>query len=274
VSVRARILVAVCTAVVAAVAVTACGGDAEPARTATTVTTQAAASDALQSMPDVAAGSQTIPRPASPKRHDAALLRTAFASAQSMWREEFAAASVPWADARVHLFEGTVETACGPGSAASGPFYCPADHGVYLSTRFFDALARTYGLSSGFAAGYIVAHEVGHHIQQLLGIHRRVAIANTQDPEGANGRSVRVELQADCFAGIWLHAVSHAGQLDELDVGDILRAAAVVGDDFRRMRAGAEPAPETWTHGSSRQRTAAVLLGLQSGAPSACDTLG
>jgi predicted metalloprotease len=261
-------ILAVCAGIVVALAFTACGGDAGPARTVTT------ASDALQSMPDVAAGSRSIPRPASPKRHDAALLRESFTSAQSMWREEFAAVPTPYTDARLHLYDGPVMTGCGPGDPSVGPFYCPADHGVYLNTRFFDALARTYGLSSGFAAGYIVAHEVGHHVQQLLGIHRRVAIADARDPEGANGRSVRVELQADCFAGIWLHAVSQAGQLDELDVGDILRAAAVVGDDFRRMRVGAELAPETWTHGSSRQRTAAVLLGLQSGAPSACDTLG
>ena len=129
-----------------------------------------------------------------------------------------------------------------------------------------------FGLASPFAPGYVTAHEVGHHVQQLLGLHARVAQANAEDPGGTNPRSVRVELQADCYAGIWLHYVARAGQLSDADVADILRAAAVVGDDFQRNRAGAELAPETWTHGSSAQRVHWVSTGKRSGLPADCNT--
>jgi uncharacterized protein len=167
-----------------------------------------------------------------------------------------------------------VDTACGHQTAQTGPFYCPAGHGVYLNTHFFDTLARTFGLRSPFAPGYVVAHEVAHHVQQLLGLHARVAAADAADPAGANNRSVRVELQADCYAGIWLHYVARAGQLSQADVDDILRAAAIVGDDFQRNKAGAELAPETWTHGSSAQRVHWLSVGKDTGRPGDCDTFG
>jgi predicted metalloprotease len=133
-------------------------------------------------------------------------------------------------------------------------------------------LARKYGLQSGFAAGYITAHEVAHHVQELLGVHQRVAAANASDPAGANARSIQVELQADCYAGVWLHTVSARGELTEADVRDIVTAATVVGDDYQRNSAGADLAPETWTHGSSADRVRWVLTGLQQGIPSACNT--
>jgi predicted metalloprotease len=146
------------------------------------------------------------------------------------------------------------------------------DRGVYLNTAFFAALARRFDLRSPFAPGYVTAHEVAHHVQHLLGLHARVAAANAQDPDGANDRSVRVELQADCYAGIWLHSVARAGQLSEADVADILRAAEVVGDDFQRNKAGVELAPETWTHGSSAQRIHWLSVGKDTGLPADCDT--
>jgi predicted metalloprotease len=142
---------------------------------------------------------------------------------------------------------------------------------VYLNTDFFDALAHAYRLDSPFAPGYVTAHEVAHHVQQLLGVHGRVAAANAQDPAGQNARSVRVELQADCYAGVWLHAVARAGELSQDDVSDILTAAAIVGDDYQRNRAGRELAPETWTHGSSEQRVHWVTTGKLSGLPGDCD---
>ena len=203
---------------------------------------------------------------------DTAFLRAAFDSAQSLWQQKFAAAGLEYAPAHLIFFHTAIETPCGRQTAHTGPFYCPAGHGVYLNTDFFDALARTFGLNSPFAPGYVTAHEVGHHIQQLLGLHQRVALANADDPAGTNNRSVRVELQADCYAGIWLHFVARAGQLSTADVTDILRAAEVVGDDFQRNKAGAELAPETWTHGSSAQRIHWVSVGKSTGLPSDCDT--
>jgi predicted metalloprotease len=249
-------------------------GTATPTATATATATATPQIEdaAVAKMPEVEAGQSELPEPASPKVHDANVLHDAFASSEAMWAREFAAAGARYQHAKLVFFHSTVRTPCGEQTREVGPFYCPASLGVYLNTAFFDALARTFGLSSGFAAGYIVAHEIGHHVQQLLGVHHRVAVANESDPDGANGRSIQVELQADCYAGVWLHTVSRQGELSESDVSDILRAAAVVGDDFQRNQAGADLAPETWTHGSSEQRVRWVLTGLQSGRPDSCDT--
>jgi predicted metalloprotease len=277
----------IATVLAAGVLATACGSSDSPSSTATptatatataTVTATAAPADArieaaaVERMPEVPADAVTLPAPVSTKVHDPALLHSAFASSEAMWNREFSDAGARYQHAKLVFFHTTVRTPCGEQSRETGPFYCPPAHGVYLNTDFFDALARTYGLSSGFAAGYITAHEVAHHVQELLGVHRRVAAANQADPEGANARSVQVELQADCYAGIWLHTVSARGELTENDVADITRAAAVVGDDFQRNQAGVELAPETWTHGSSEQRVRWVLTGLQSGLPASCDT--
>jgi predicted metalloprotease len=199
-------------------------------------------------------------------------LRAAFDSAQALWRQKFDEAGLRYEPANLTFFRTAIDTPCGPADPRTGPFYCPAAHGVFLNTDFFDALGRTFGLSSPFTPGYVTAHEVGHHVQQLLGLHGRVAQANAQEPDGTNARSVRVELQADCYAGIWLHYVARSGQLTDADVADILRAAAVVGDDFQRNRAGAELAPETWTHGSSAQRVHWVSLGKNTGLPADCNT--
>jgi predicted metalloprotease len=199
-------------------------------------------------------------------------LRRAFDSAQDLWRQKFAAADLHYRPAHLVFFDAAVSSPCGHQTAQTGPFYCPLDHGVYLNTAFFDALGRQFGLDSPFAPGYVTAHEVGHHVQQLLGLHHRVAVADAQDPGGANPRSIRVELQADCYAGIWLHFVARAGQITQADITDILRAATVVGDDFQRNRAGAELAPETWTHGSSEQRVHWLTAGKESGLPADCDT--
>jgi predicted metalloprotease len=222
-------------------------------------------------MPQVPQGTQES-LDSLPAGHDAGFLHAAFRSAESVWEREFSSAGAPFQHGQVSFFHTTVRTPCGEQSRETGPFYCPADHGVYLNTEFFDALARSFGLQSRFAAGYVTGHEVGHHVQQLVGTLQRVAAANQTDPDGANARSVQTELQADCYAGIWLHTVSAAGQLTDADVADILRAAAVVGDDFQRNQAGVDLAPETWTHGSSAQRQHWLSVGLREGRPAACDT--
>jgi uncharacterized protein len=192
-----------------------------------------------------------------------------------MWTREFQAAGADYTPARLTIFHGQVHTACGAQEAHIGPFYCPADHGVYLDTRFFDALGNAVGVRLGdFARAYVVAHEVGHHVQALLGVLQQVHAANEQDPAGENARSVRVELQADCFAGIWKHTVYRRGALSQADLEDALRAATIVGDDFQQRASSGVIAPDDWTHGSSRQRTHWLTVGFEQGRPGACDTFG
>jgi predicted metalloprotease len=273
-------------AAVLAVVLAGCGSDDEPAAptatTASTATTERVRprldSPAPQQMRGVTQGAEAragvATTDAAGAAADAGFLRIVFDSAQDLWRAQFASANVPYEPAHLIFFHTLVHTPCGEQDAGTGPFYCPGGHGVYLNTDFFAALADAYGLNSGFASGYVTAHELGHHVQQLLGVNARVSQADARDPAGANARSIQVELQADCYAGIWLHAVARSGQLGQDDVQQILRAAAVVGDDYQRNRAGAELAPETWTHGSSEQRVHWVSVGKDSGDPGDCDTFG
>ena len=170
----------------------------------------------------------------------------------------------------VALFRDAVQSACGTAQAATGPFYCPADHRVYLDLSFFDELSRRFGASGDFAQAYVVAHEFGHHVQNQLG--RLGGPAN-----GPGSASVAVELQADCLAGIWGHAASQQGRFQvgrvELDPGDAeeaLRAAAAIGDDRLQRMAGGRVMPERFTHGTSAQRTEAFAQGMRSGSPQAC----
>jgi hypothetical protein len=204
-----------------------------------------------------------------------AFLTSVFHDAEAMWEREFEAAGIPYTPAKLTIFHGEVHSACGTHSASVGPFYCPADHGVYLDTRFFDALGRSVGVRLGaFARAYVVAHEVAHHVQVLLGITTRVRTADQQDPAGTNARSVRLELQADCFAGIWKHSAYQRGQVSDADIADALRAAAIVGDDFQQRRATGIVVPEDWTHGSSALRQQWLTTGFETGEPAACDTFG
>ena len=175
--------------------------------------------------------------------------------------------------ARLTIFSQQVHTACGAQPADVGPFYCPASFGVYLDPTFFTALSRKVGVRlRGFAQAYVVGHEVGHHVQTLLGIGHQKAAANEQDPARANARSVRFELQADCLAGVWMHSVYQRGELSDADLEQALNAAAVVGDDFL-AHAGQSRPPEEWTHGSSAQRQQWLKTGFEEGKPDACDTL-
>jgi uncharacterized protein len=223
--------------------------------------------DVLDRLPEVPEASQPAPH-ATP-------LTGVFDDAQAMWRQEFEAAGLDYVPAELTIFRDQVDTACGTQSAGVGPFYCPADHGVYLDTSFFDALSRQTGVQLGdLAQAYVVAHEVGHHVQTLLGTLQRKAEADQQDPAGKNNRSVRFELQADCFAGIWKHSRYRRGQLTAHDFEEALRAAAVIGDDFQQANATGTITPEDWTHGSSAQRQHWLTTGFEQGKPSACDTFG
>jgi uncharacterized protein len=230
--------------------------------------------DAIERLPQVPAATEATKHPVSANGTGGrAFLTAVFNDIQAMWNREFAAAGIRYVPARLTIFRDEVHTACGTQSAQVGPFYCGADHGVYLDIRFFDALSQHVGVQLGdFAQAYVVGHEVGHHVQLLLGISHRVAAANQQDPAGTNARSVRVELQADCFAGVWKHSSYQRGEINAQAIEDALNAAAVVGDDFQQRSATGTITPETWTHGSSAQRQHWLTVGFEQGRPAACDT--
>jgi predicted metalloprotease len=177
------------------------------------------------------------------------------------------------------LFRDSVQSACGSASAASGPFYCPGDHKVYLDLGFFAELQRRFDAAGDFAQAYVLAHEVGHHVQSLLGIDASMNRKQASDPSQRNELSVKLELQADCFAGVWGHATNREGRAAqgrmELEAGDLeegLRAAAAIGDDrIQRMSTG-HVFPDKFTHGTSKQRETWLRRGFDSGDPKACDT--
>lgn len=180
---------------------------------------------------------------------------------------------------KVRVFRDAVRSACGIAESASGPFYCPGDHYVYLDLGFFNELQSRFGASGDFAEAYVLAHEVGHHVQNLLGIDAQMRRLQSQNPGATNELSVRLELQADCLAGVWAHATNKVGRGDkglmELEPGDLeegLRAAAAIGDDrIQRMQTG-HVFPDKFTHGTSEQRVEWLRRGFDQGQPKACQT--
>jgi predicted metalloprotease len=185
--------------------------------------------------------------------------------------QSFARSGLTYVPSTLQLFSSAVRTGCGLQQSEVGPFYCPADRGVYIDLAFFAALQQQFGLG-GFAQAYVVAHEMGHHLQNLLGISSRVAAADQLNPAGAKALSVRVELQADCFAGVWAHTTYTRNLLEPGDIQQALNAAAVVGDDFLQRVQGGQIEPDNWTHGSSAQRQNWFTTGFDTGNPNACDT--
>ena len=180
---------------------------------------------------------------------------------------------------KVVLFRDSIQSACGYAGAVSGPFYCPGDHKVYLDLGFFDELARRFGAPGDFAEAYVLAHEIGHHVQNLTGIEARVREQQRADPSSANALSVRLELQADCYAGVWGHQAAQPGRAAkgevELDPGDYeqaLRAAAAIGDDRLQKLGTGRVMPEKFTHGSSQDRVTWFKRGFDQGDPRQCDT--
>ncbi|MDF3069200.1 MAG: uncharacterized protein K0R38_4801 [Polyangiaceae bacterium] len=194
-----------------------------------------------------------------------------FDDAQRTWAETFAANQRPYSKAKLVLFTDRTPTACGSGSAGVGPFYCPPDQRVYIDLSFYQELARRFGAPGDFAQAYVIAHELGHHVQNLLGIEKGVRRA--QGPaEGADSNSVKLELQADCFAGIWARSSQKRDLLEPGDIEEGLAAAAAVGDDRLQKQATGTVQPETWTHGSAAQRAQWFKRGYGSGSMSDCDT--
>jgi predicted metalloprotease len=191
---------------------------------------------------------------------------------ENVWQQVFQRSGKRYQDPTLVLFDGRVASACGMASAAVGPFYCPADRKVYLDMAFFRELSQRFGAPGDFAQAYVVAHEVGHHVQNLLGVSDQVTALQerARSKEQANDLSVRLELQADCFAGVYGNF--NQQYLDPGDIEEGLRAAAAIGDDMIQKQAQGYVAPESWTHGSSEMRVRWLKQGLQSGDPASCDT--
>ena len=177
-------------------------------------------------------------------------------------------------DARLVLFREGVQSACGDASAASGPFYCPGDQRVYVDLSFFDQLDRQFGAPGDFAQAYVLAHEIGHHVQNLTGTEKAMRSAVQRNPAAGNELSVAMELQADCYAGVWAHFAAREGIIEPGDLDEGLGAAAAVGDDRLQKMSTGRVNPESFTHGSSADRTVWFRTGLDSGDPRSCDTFG
>ena len=175
-------------------------------------------------------------------------------------------------DAKLVLFRDGVQTACGDAPSAVGPFYCPGDEKVYIDLAFFEELDQRFGAPGDFAQAYVLAHEIGHHVQNVLGLSRQVRRGQRANPDAANELSVRLELQADCLAGVWGHSTQQRGILEKGDVEEGMGAASAVGDDRIQKRARGYVNPDSFTHGSSAQRVQWFRRGLDSGDVNACDT--
>jgi predicted metalloprotease len=192
---------------------------------------------------------------------------------QSTWTRELPRATgTQYHDATLVLFRNAVQSACGTAQSAMGPFYCPLDEKVYIDLGFYDDLRARFGAPGDFAQAYVLAHELGHHVQHILGIDQQVRQAQQSSPGEGNALSVRLELQADCLAGVWGHYAQN--MLEAGDIEEGLNAAAAIGDDRLQGASGMGVNPESFTHGSSEQRVTWLRRGLQSGDPNSCDTFG
>jgi predicted metalloprotease len=196
----------------------------------------------------------TVKGAPDPQRQPLQFLSAVSTDIQGFWKQEFARSGLAYAPAEIVVFRRATQSTCGLASAATGPFYCPLDHSVYLDPGFFRELAVRFKAPGDFADAYVVAHELGHHVQTLTGITRQVDQARARELQLNNALSISLELQADCLAGVWAHSTYDRGLITTSDVAEALRAAAAVGDDRIQARTVGRIDPETWTHGSSEQR--------------------
>ena len=218
---------------------------------------------------------QQGPAPAPPADDTMArFVSVVLADTEDVWRKLFGEAGQTYREPKLALFRGAVPTACGTGQSAMGPFYCPGDQKVYIDLDFYETMRSRLGAPGDFAQAYVIAHEVGHHVQNLLGVSGKVdAMRGRMSEAQFNQLSVRVELQADCFAGVWAHHAQRARQiLEQGDIEEGLNAAAQIGDDAIQRRTRGTVVPEGFTHGTSAQRVSWFKRGIESGRMGACDT--
>ncbi|MDP5239168.1 neutral zinc metallopeptidase [Uliginosibacterium sp. 31-16] len=226
---------------------------------------------------EVSSVSQQDARPVNASPHEEALkhfVSQVLADTEKTWGILFRNAGKQYVEPRLVLFRGATETACGTGQAAMGPFYCPADEKVYIDLGFYDDLQQRFKAPGDAAQAYVIAHEVGHHVQKLLGVSEKVQQARSRLPEAqANALSVKLELQADCLAGIWVHYANQERQVLEAgDIEEVLGAATAIGDDTLQKKARGYVTPDSFTHGSSVQRMQWFRRGFDSGSLKQCDT--
>src|SRR5579871_1176299 len=222
-------------------------------------------------------GSSSIHAPAWPgssvnENRDVQLISFVLDDAQQTWTQIFAAHGRTYRHAKLVLYRDITYSGCGKAQAATGPFYCPEDEKVYIDLSFWGDLKRFGGSTADFAQAYVVAHELGHHVQKQLGIETRMRRLAAQDPGERNPLSVDLELQADCFAGVWGHSTEQRNIVHPEDVDQALKTAASVGDDHLQRMAGRAISPERWTHGSSAQRSEWFRRGLDQGTVASCKT--
>ena len=216
---------------------------------------------------------QSAPRTQARTDEMTQFVATVLAETEDVWNTIFEANGRQYREPTLVLFDGTVRSACGFASVASGPFYCPGDEKLYIDLEFYDTLARRFGAPGDFAQAYVIAHEVGHHIQNMVGVLPRFnEMRRSMSEVEANQMSVRVELQADCFAGIWAHFTAQKGLLERGDIEEAINAATQIGDDTLQKRTQGYVVPESFNHGTSAQRREWFARGLESGDLNACDT--
>ena len=223
------------------------------------------------SVPTVFVDQAQVP---APRDEIGNFISVVLADTEDTWTQIFAEEGDTYIPPRLRYFEGSTRSACGTASAEAGPFYCPTDRRVYIDLAFYRALAERFHAPGDFAQAYVIAHEVGHHVQNLTGIQTRVRkLQDSQGKKARNALQVRLELQADCYAGIWAHNADRARHiLEKGDVDEALRAAAAVGDDMLKHRALGEIVPDTFTHGTSAQRKQWFQAGFKRGLVTDCDT--
>lgn len=230
----------------------------------------------MQGGANPASGEVQRPDPSATPAQDegSRFVRQVLATTEDVWRGQFQAQGARYQEPRLTLFRGSTPTACGQGEAAMGPFYCPADQRVYIDLDFYDTLKNRLGAPGDFAQAYVIAHEVGHHVQNLVGTSAKLEEARRRVSQAEyNALSVRLELQADCYAGIWAHDTQQSkGLMESGDLEEAMNAASQIGDDALQRGAGREVVPESFTHGSSAQRMRWFKRGFESGDMGQCDT--
>ena len=231
---------------------------------------------------DVGTGATTVSQsngslsPADSAREEPEVRFVSFVlnDAQATWKQILPQYGAKYHDAGLVLFRGATDTGCGTGQTAMGPFYCPLDEKVYIDLEFYDELKTKFAAAGDFAQAYVIAHELGHHVQHILGTDAQMRQSAQRDSRRQNELSVRLELQADCYAGVWGHSTQQRNKLQPGDIEEGLNAAASVGDDRIQKRTTGRVSTESFTHGSSAQRTSWFKKGFDTGDPKACDTFG